>query len=177
MKSQMLFCLFVIAFVASTAVSIQAQQAVHPIEGYDGVQFGSTFHELKERLASVPGISKKASGEPLLEKVPTKAYYRYYVQRSKAKGELTSEVSIYFRDGKVTQFRDVFGGTHVGTSESASRTFNEKVKELTKLWGAPTTKRKLLATWGRDDRKAVLSLELPANQYALPILKLTVTGK
>jgi hypothetical protein len=163
--------------VTSTSIGLQAQQLERPIERYDGIEFGTTLNQVKERLVSVQGISKDAAGKPLLEKVPTKTYYRYYVQRSSAKGELTSEVNVYFKNGKVVQFKDVFGGSRVSTRQSVTRTFNEKIEELTKLWGNPTAKSKLLATWVRDNRKAVLSLEIPESQYAYPVLKIVVAEK
>ena len=132
---------------------------------------------MKKQIALLQGISKKTSGEPFFERVPTKPYYRYYVQRSKAKSKLTSEVIVYFKNGKVVQFKDVFGGTRVGTNELATKTFREKIKEFKKVWGVPTLKKKFLVTWVRDDGIAILSLELPANRYALPILKIVVTTK
>jgi hypothetical protein len=134
------------------------------------------FDGVIQHLARLKTVIKDEKGNPQFERVPAKPYYRYWINRSKdGKGD-QSEVSVWFKDGKVIQIRDVFGGKRLNETESAVQVFGKKGAEFTKKWGTPTHSQRDMMTWARDDGVVVLRLIRPDNPYALPILKVVVSS-
>ena len=146
------------------------------IKGYDGIKLGMTSDEVVQHLANLEGVVKDKKGNPQFEKVPAKPYYRYWINRSKDRKRDQSEVTVWFKDGKVTQIRDVFGGRMLDKTKSAIAVFGEKKKEFTKKWGTPTRRQRELATWVRDDGMAVLRLIRADNPYSFPVLKVVISA-
>jgi len=168
--------LLMVIFVYDVFAKKPKKEEVYLIKGYDGIEFGMTFEEVVQHLAKIDEVLKDKNGNPQFERVPTKPYYRYWINRSKNRKTSQSEVTVWFKDWKVVQLRDVFGGERLNKTESAIKVFEEKKKELIKKWGVPTRDEKDLVTWVRDDGLAILRLIRPNNPYAYPVLKLVVSA-
>ncbi len=140
---------------------------------YDGIPMGCSLADVAGYLNKIPNIQRTKEGPPLFERVPTKTYYRYYVDRDVAGEEGQSEVALFFKDGRLIQTKDVFGGFYE-TVEEANRRFESIAGASSKTWGDPESRSSDRVTWVRNDIIAVLAMELPTDSIGLPIITLLI---
>lgn len=143
------------------------------ISGYDGIAFGTRLSDFPGCLSDIKGVNKGKDGNASFHKVPTKTYYCYYVDREEYSTKGQSEVAVFFKNGRVIQFRNVFGGDY-NTNEEAMALYNSISEKLTKDWGDPEYSTSEKTTWVRDDVTAVLRADLIDSTRALPTVKLLV---
>jgi len=135
------------------------------INGYDGIPFSIPASEVQPYLS-------KIEDHPKLYRVPTKSYYAYDLVR---KGENNrSQVTVYFKDGKLNMFKDVLDGPWVRDNESAQATYRQLALEYRSKWGNPDYESPRRISWIRNDISAHLTIDLPDNPYGLPIVKILV---
>ena len=140
---------------------------------YDGIPMGCDFADIVGRLDKLPSIQRTRDGLPFFERVPTKTYYRYYVDRLIDREKDQSEVALFFKDGKLIQMKDVFGGFYTTAAETRRR-FESLRAILEAMWGTTEYRANDRVTWVRGSVTAVLRMELPTDSIALPIITLLI---
>jgi len=150
-----------------------------PIVGYDGIPFGITFSQIFPYLEKVKGINQ-VNGKVDFRKSLLSDYYLYYKQREDCWEH--SEVKVYFCGSQkiLWKFRECFGGNISWNNEEYKIHFNEEIKKLSLIWGTPYYIKedffgyRYKAFWNKKNTCASLELELPTNEFALPIVTLDV---
>jgi hypothetical protein len=166
------------AIIAQNAFSDpRPAQPAHLIREYDGIPFGAKLQDVPAYLAKQRGVNRSSDGRPIFERVPTKTYYRYHINRSPDRKKDQSEVNVFIRNGRVYQFKDVFDGDWSWDIKKAEAHFKILTDIFTKRWGQPERKTAMSVHWIRDDGQAILTFERPSSPRGLPIIKLIVKSK
>lgn len=152
------------------AVAIDHPQTNNTIASYDGIPLGSTIAETEQYLAKLAGIKTVYNGTPHLYRVPSKSYYAYNISRDR--GVTDSEVTVYFRNGQIQMFKDVFNGKLFDDNNSALSSFKSMRTKLTEEYGRPDFESRTRVSWIMDDAEKHLTIELPSDNYGLPIVKI-----
>lgn len=145
------------------------------ITKYDGVPFGTKQKDIVKYLNQARGVNR-INGMVDFERVPTRPYYRYYINRDyrDADGEtIQSEVSLLFKKGKLYQIKDMLGGCY--DTKVEAQNFVESIsKDLEKKWGPHTDRTDKNVTWRGNGITAELIIEIPTNRYNKPYVKLLI---
>lgn len=158
------------AMLLSFVVTVAGQGK---IDGHLGVRLGMNIAELRAVLKKNPCISKTKAGEPWLERVPLKPYYRTSCRHS---SRLNSEITFWIDvDKGIEQIRESFGGEAIDTLADTRREFARLKVELSKIWGSPKQDAKDIAIWKDGNRAAILRVIPPDHPESLPILKVVVS--
>ncbi len=165
-------CMILIALV--TVLSAMPAAGASRITGLLGITFGMTMPELRAALKRNPCILKK-DGEPFLELVPLKPYYRSWCNY---RSDFASEVVIWIGvESGVEEIKEVFTGEATRTLADCRREFKRLKDRLTGVWGSVEMEGRDYAMWKDGHRAAILQLIPTVRAVALPFLKLEVVSR
>lgn len=142
------------------------------IIGYDGIPLGADFKDIPKYLDKIKGIQRTSNNKPFFQKVPTKTYYWYFADRKINDKVANSEISLFFKNNKLIQIKEVFGGNY-RTIEEGMPWFDFIADQLKLKWQEPDySEDKRQITWSRNDVTAVLTIR--QEPKGLPVIKLLV---